>query len=199
MIQNALIQILRVPVKRYNFSYLSLMRYILILFTILLFSCNRKLHTERTVTNESDTRIVNTDSLNEVIRTYREAYESLFNSQSGTEVTFNCPDTGKVGGSGMPHVIIRPDGTKEFTGVSSFRDNASVTQRISSLREHLIDSMSRLLRTDTSHHEASAVVVVRDVKTSFTPIWVWCLLLLFAALWLNERFGFVKVPLLTRR
>lgn len=179
----------------------SLLYYLLMaLILVMVFTrCSRKLHTERTETNTEDTSKRTIDSLSQVTKTLSDAYESLLQSQTSTEVTVNegTPP------AGMPHILsevtVHPDGSKTIKGGTIvYRDNALTTQRLSAMRLWVIDSMNRVVKADTSHHAESTVATVRTVKSTFIPVWIWIILGIAGLLWLNERFGIVKIPLLTK-
>lgn len=179
------------------------MKYILLAaFVMLLFSCSRKVHTQRTETSSSDTQASYVDSIKQVNKTLSEAYEELLKTSNSTGVVFESVpcDSGKIGGAGMPHVIIRPDGSKEFSGpIKSYRDDNETTRQISSLRKENESLKEQLNKKDTSHHEQSSVVVVRNVRSTFIPVWMWVVLFIAGALWLNERFRFITIPFLNRK
>lgn len=179
------------------------MKYILLAaFVMLLFSCYRKVHTQRTEASSSDTQASYVDSIKQVNKTLSEAYEELLKTSNSTGVVFESVpcDSGKIGGAGMPHVIIRPDGSKEFSGpIKSYRDDNETTKQISSLRQENQSLKEQLNKKDTSSHEQSSVVVVRDVKSTYIPWWMYLLLIISGALWLNERFRFITIPFLNRK
>lgn len=172
---------------------------ILIILTALL-SCHTRVQ-------KSETRLVDdhsstVDSLNKVIKTWSDSYEELLKSASSTGVVFETSpcDSGKVGGAGMPHVIIRPDGTKEFSGpIKSYKDDQTLSSKISQARQLIIDSMNSLHKTDTTHHEATTKTLSRTVKVTVFPWWLIVGALVFTALWLNERFNLFKIPFLTKK
>lgn len=137
--------------------------------------------------------------MNRIIKTLSEAYESLLQSTSGSEVTV----TPVVTAQGMPHVLsevtVHPDGSKTVKGGTiTYRDNASVTQRLSTLRRQVIDSMNSVRKKDTMAVVVRTVQTERVVKVSVMPWYAWLIFGILAALWLNERFGVVKIPLLTK-
>lgn len=175
------------------------------LIAMLLISCNRKLHSEKTENKSSDTKVVNVDSIIQVNKTLSEAYEELLKTTNSTGVVFEsipC-DSAKIGGSGMPHVInkvtVAPDGTKTFEGnIKSYKDDISTYQRTILSLHSTIDSLARLIRSDTSHHEQSTVTVVRTVKSTFIPLWMWVILIIVGVLWINERFSLFRIPFITR-
>lgn len=175
---------------------------IIVIALTALCSCNRKLHTENTETHQVDDSGHISDSLIRVIKTWSDSYEELLKTTNSTGVVFEsipC-DSAKVGGSGMPHILIKPDGTKEFSGpIKSYKDDATKLQHTIFSMQGTIDSLNRLQKKDTTHHEASAVVVVRNVKTSFTPLWVWLALGAAIFFWINERFNVFKIPFLTKK
>jgi hypothetical protein len=178
-------------------KYLS----IILLFCIL-FSCTRKVHTEKTQTSSSDTRVVNSDSIIAVNKTLSEAYEELLKTTNSTGVVFESQpcDTAKIGAAGVPRVTIKPDGTKEFSGpIVRYNDNSQFIAKIIKRYDQIIDSMSRVTKKDTSHHEQSAVVVVRNVKSTFIPVWIWIVMAVVGLLWINERFNIVKIPFITKK
>lgn len=174
---------------------------LLIVLTALL-SCNRKLHTEKTETHEVNDQSHIVDSLTKVVKTWSDAYEELLKTTNSTGVVFEsipC-DTSKNETANIPHVIIKPDGTKEFSGpIKSYKDDQSTYKKIADVRKFVIDSMNRLQKKDTSHHEASSVVVLKTVKTTYIPLWIWIILIVAGLLWLNERFRFVTIPFLTKK
>ena len=182
------------------------MKNLLYIFLICtLFSCTRKVQTQKTQTSSSDTQVVNTDSIIEVNKTLSQAYEDLLKTTNSTGVVFEtipC-DSAKIGGAGMPHyinrVIVSPNGTKTFEGnIKSYKDDASKYHRTIFSMQETIDSLNQLIKTDTTHHEQSAIVVTRTVKSTFIPIWLWIVLAIVGALWLNERFSIFKIPFITR-
>jgi hypothetical protein len=171
-----------------------------------LFSCNRKAHTERTEKHEVNIEGHLSDSLKRVIKTLSEAYESLLQSTSSTDVVFSCPpcDSNKVSAAGMPHIInevkINADGSKEFKGnISGYKENATLTQKINQARQSIIDSMSRIVKRDTIYQKAQTITSVRTVKTVVFPWYLVVGFALFGALWINERFNLFKIPFLTKK
>lgn len=165
---------------------------------IALFSCNRKLHTEKTQTSSSDTHVINTDSIIQVNKTLSEAYEELLKTTNSTGVVFEshpCDTITKV----VNRIIVAPDGTKTFEGnIKSYKEDAKIYQRTIFSMKETIDSLRQLTKKDTSHHEQSAVVVVRNVRSTFIPWWLITAGILLGLLWLNERFSIVKIPFITR-
>lgn len=179
------------------------MKNLLIFITLVIaVSCNRKLHTEKTETHEVTDKSSTVDSLNRIIKTWANAYEELLKTTNSTGVVFEsipC-DTVKTGKQNVPNKItVSPDGTKTFEGnIKSYKDDKTLESKISAARQWAIDSMSRLVKKDTTHHEQSAVVVVRTVKSSFIPLWMWIVLGIVGLLWLNERLSLFKIPFITR-
>lgn len=169
-------------------------------------SCTRKVHTEKTQTSSSDTQAHYIDSVNQVNRTLSEAYEELLKTTNSTGVVFErdpCDTVYKVAGSTMPRVInkvtVSPDGTKTFEGnIKSYKDDATKYQRTIFSMQETIDSLNSLVKKDASHHEQSAVVVVRSVKTVSLPWYLIAGGILFFILWINERFSLFKIPFITR-
>jgi hypothetical protein len=175
---------------------------IIVISLTALLSCNRKAHTERTQTHEVTDQSKTVDSLNKVVKTWSDAYEELLKTTNSTGVVFESMpcDSAKIGGAGMPHVIIKPDGTKEFSGpIKSYKDDASKYQRTIFSMQGTIDSMNQLIKKDTAHHEASTETMVRTVKIVTYPIWLVILGPLFFLLWLNERFSIKKIPFITKK
>jgi hypothetical protein len=172
---------------------------IILILICALFSCTRKVHTEKTQTSSSDTQMRYIDSINQVNRTLSEAYEELLKTTNSTGVVFEsqpCNTITKV----VNRIIVAPDGTKTFEGnIKSYKDDATKLQSKIFSQQETIDSLMRVTKKDTSHHEQSAVVVVRNVKTTFIPIWMWVILIVAGFLWLNERFRFINIPFLTRK
>jgi hypothetical protein len=176
------------------------MRHIsILLVACILFSCTRKVHTEKTQTSSSDTRVVNSDSIIAVNKTLSEAYEELLKTTNSTGVVFEsqpCDTITKV----VNRIIVAPDGTKTFEGnIKSYKDDAAKYQRTIFSMKETIDSLAQLTKKDTSHHEQSAVVVVRNVKSTFIPWWLWVALAVVGLLWINERLNIVKIPFLTKK
>jgi hypothetical protein len=175
------------------------MKYLLILITLVIaVGCTRKVHTEKTQTSSSDTQMHYIDSINHVNRTLSEAYEELLKTTNSTGVVFEsqpCDTITKV----VNRIIVAPDGTKTFEGnIKSYKDDATkLESRIFALEE-TNDSLRRVTKKDISHHEQSSVVVVRNVKSTFIPVWIWILLAIVGLLWINERFSLFKIPFLTR-
>lgn len=170
------------------------------LLLIILFSCTRKLHTSRTTTTESNTVTAKYDSLNEIIRTLSSAYEELLASKSSLGVTFDTtPCDSGMNITTMPRIVEHADGSREFIGrIKSYQSDVSKYQRAIFSMQARYDSLLSVSRVDSSHHEASAVVVVRKVKSSFIPWWIIVLAVVAGLLWVNERFRVFKVPLLTK-
>jgi hypothetical protein len=171
---------------------------VLIFIALFLFSCNRKVHTEKTEDGSSDTQMHYIDSINQVNRTLSEAYEELLKTTNSTGVVFEsqpCDTVTKV----VNKIIVAPDGTKTFEGnIKSYKDDATKLQsKIFSLQE-TNDSLMRVSKKDTSHHEQSSVVVVRNVKTTSIPWYLIAAGIIFFLLWLNERFSLFKIPFITR-
>jgi hypothetical protein len=159
------------------------MKYLLILITLVIaVGCTRKVHTEKTQTSSSDTKVVNTDSIIAVNKTLSEAYEELLKTTNSTGVVFEsipC-DTAKIAGSvpkPVNKITVSPDGTKTFEGnIKSYKDDATKLQSKIFSQQVTIDSLMRVTKKDTSHHEQSAVVVVRNVKTKSQTWWLWLLI-----------------------
>jgi hypothetical protein len=172
---------------------------LIFIVSVFIFSCTRKVHTEKTQTSSSDTRVVNTDSIIAVNKTLSEAYEELLKTTNSTGVVFEsqpCDTITKV----VNRIIVAPDGTKTFEGnIKSYKDDAAKYLRTMVTMKEEIDRLTRLTKKDTSHHEQSAVVVVRNVKTTSIPIWMWVILISACLLWINERFRFINIPFLTRK
>lgn len=170
----------------------------IVLLSIILFSCTRKVHIEKTQTSSSDTQMHYIDSINQVNRTLSEAYEELLKTTNSTGVVFEsqpCDTITKI----VNKIIVAPDGTKTFEGnIKSYKDDAKMYQRTIFSMKETIDSLSSLVKKDASHHEQSSVVVVRDVKSTFIPVWMWIILGIVGALWINERFSLFKIPFITR-
>jgi hypothetical protein len=166
-----------------------------------LFSCNRKSQTQKSETHEVNDQSKTVDSLSRVIKTWSDSYEELLKTTNSTGVVFEkMPCDSGMNIPSMPHIIIRPDGTKEFSGpIKSYKDDASKYQRTISSLQGTIDSLNQVIKKDTSHHEASAVVVVKTVKSTFIPVWMWVILIVAGLLWLNERFRFITIPFLNRK
>lgn len=176
----------------------------IVLICTLLFSCTRKLHTEKTVDTSSDSQAHKIDSISQVNKTLSEAYEELLKVTNSTGVVFESVpcDSAKIGGAGMPHVInkvtVSPDGTKTFEGnIKSYKDDKTLDSKISAARKQVIDSLNSLVKSDSSHHEQSHIETIRTVKSTFIPIWLWIVLAIVGALWLNERFSIFKIPFIT--
>lgn len=175
----------------------------IILFSVLLFSCNRKLHTEKTETKSSDTKVINVDSLIEVNKTLSQAYEELLKTTNSTGVVFESQPCDTVRIPGKPSVInkitVSPDGTKTFEGnIKSYKDdNTKLQQRIFSQQE-TIDSLRQLSKKDTTHHEQSHIETIRTVKVVTFPWWLIAAGIIFFLLWINERFSLFKIPFITR-
>lgn len=175
------------------------MKNLLIFITLVIaVSCNRKLHTEKTETHEVTDKSSTVDSLNRIIKTWANAYEELLKTTNSTGVVFEsipCDTVTKI----INKITVAPDGTKTFEGnIKSYKDDKTLESKISAARQWAIDSMSRLVKKDTTHHEQSAVVVVRTVKSSFIPLWMWIVLGIVGLLWINERFSIFKIPFITR-
>lgn len=180
-------------------GYGGCMIWIVLVMTVALLSCNRKLHTEKTETHEVEDKSSTVDSLNRIIKTWANAYEELLKTTNSTGVVFEsqpCDTVTKI----INKITVAPDGTKTFEGnIKSYKDDKTLESKISAARQWAIDSMSRLVKKDTTHHEQSAVVVVRTVKTSFTPLAIWVLLIAGWLMWANERFKFITIPFLNRK
>lgn len=174
-------------------------KYLLIAITLVIAAgCTRKVHTEKTEDRSSDTQMHYIDSINQVNRTLSEAYEELLKTTNSTGVVFEtqpCDTITKI----VNKIIVAPDGTKTFEGnIKSYKDDATkLHSRIFSMQE-TIDSLNRVTQKDASHHEQSSVVVVRTVKSTFIPVWLWIILGIVGALWINERFSLFKIPIITR-
>lgn len=186
------------------------MKYILLaLSAMLMLSCTRKLHTQKTVDTSSDTQAHYIDSVSQVNKTLSEAYEELLKTTNSTGVVFEtgpCDTVTRVAGATMPRVINRivvsPDGTKTFEGnIKSYKDDITTYQRTILSLHSTIDSLARMIKSDTSHHEQSHIETVKTVKVSSTPLWLWIgffLGIVFFILWINERFSIFKIPFITR-
>lgn len=172
---------------------------VLILIVVLLFSCTRKVHTEKTEDRSSDTQMKYIDSINQVNRTLSQAYEELLKTTNSTGVVFEsqpCDTVTKV----VNKIIVAPDGTKTFEGnIKSYKDDATkLEQRIFALQE-TNDSLSQLVKKDTSHQEVVHIETVRTVKSTFIPVWMWVIPAILFVLWFNERFRLFNIPFLTRK
>lgn len=178
----------------------------IILLPVILFSCNRKLHTEKTETKSSDTKVVNVDSVIQVNKTLSEAYEELLKTTNSTGVVFESSPcdtiTGKIGGAGMPHInkiTVAPDGTKTFEGaIKSYKDDATKYQRTIFSMQETIDSLNQVIKKDSANHQQSQVATTRTVKVVAFPWWLIAAGIIFFLLWLNERFSLFKIPFITR-
>lgn len=176
----------------------------ILLIICILFSCTRKVHTEKTEDRSSDTQMHYIDSINQVNRTLSEAYEELLKTTNSTGVVFESQPCDTVRIPGKPPVpnkiTVSPDGTKTFEGnIKSYKDDATKLQSKIFSQQETIDSFNRVTQKDTSHHEQSAVVVVRKVKTTSAPLMLWIFCIAGWALWINERFRFLYIPFLTRK
>jgi len=175
------------------------MKNLLILITLVIaVGCTRKVHTEKTEDRSSDTQMHYIDSINMANRTLSEAYEELLKTTNSTGVVFEsqpCDTITKV----VNKIIVAPDGTKTFEGnIKSYKEDATKLQsKIFSLQQ-TNDSLRRVTKKDTSHHEQSSIVVVRNVKSTFIPLWMWIVMAIVGLLWLNERFSLFKIPFITR-
>lgn len=194
-------------------GYGGCMIWIILVMTVALLSCNRKLHTEKTETHEVEDKSSTVDSLNRIIKTWANAYEELLKTTNSTGVVFEsipcdsslipCDSTyrwaNRISGPSNK-ITISPDGTKIFEGrIKSYRDDATKLESKIFSMQGTIDSLNQLVKKDTTHHEQSAVVVVRRVKTSFTPLAIWVLLIAGWLMWANERFKFITIPFLNRK
>lgn len=170
----------------------------IVLLSVILFSCTRKVHTEKTEDRSSDTQMRYIDSVNLVNRTLSEAYEELLKTTNSTGVVFEtqpCDTITKI----VNKIIVAPDGTKTFEGnIKSYKDDATkLHSRIFSMQE-TIDSMSELLTAYAHNKYQSHTETVKTVKSTFIPVWLWVVLAIVGALWLNERFSLFKIPIITR-
>lgn len=177
-------------------------KYLLILITLVIAAgCTRKVHTEKTEDRSSDTQMHYIDSINKVNRTLSEAYEELLKTTNSTGVVFESTpcDTGWGYSVAVPDppnkITISPDGTKTFEGnIKSYKDDATkLHSRIFSMQE-TIDSLKQVTIKDTSHHEQSSVVVVRTIKTTFIPWWIWLIIAGLGTLTLWRRAWNFKWP-----
>lgn len=171
---------------------------IAILLSVLIFSCTRKVHTEKTEDRSRDSQMHYIDSINQVNRTLSEAYEELLKTTNSTGVVFEsqpCDTITKV----VNRIIVAPDGTKTFEGnIKSYKDDAARFQRTIFSQQQTIDSLNKLVKKDTSHQEVIHTETVRTVKSTFIPVWIWVILSILFALWVNERFSLFKIPFITR-
>lgn len=176
----------------------------IILLAAALFSCTRKVHTEKTEDRSSDTQMHYIDSVNQVNRTLSEAYEELLKTTNSTGVVFESQpcDTVRITGKPAPinKITVAPDGTKTFEGnIKSYKDDATkLHSRIFSMQE-TIDSLSQLVKKDTSHQEVTHIETVRTVKVTVFPWYLVVGGILFFVLWFNERFRLFNIPFLTRK
>lgn len=162
------------------------MRYLPLILFLSLFGCTRKLHTTRTQTSTDSTAVHRIDSLTEVISTLSEAYESLLQTSSTSEVTF---DTTRIGGAGMPHIVIMPDGTREITGpVKSFKDNSTSLKREVATLKATNDSLRSVKRSHSTRVIHDIRIVDRKVTSHVIPWWIWLVIVLAGGLWAYERF-----------
>lgn len=169
---------------------------IVIIIAVLLFGCNRKLHTEKTETHNATGESHAVDSLTKVVKTLSEAYESLLQSTSSSEIIVHTDTVIKV----ISEVTVNPDGSKTVKGGTiTYRDNTATSQRLTMLRQQVIDSMNHLVRKDTVYMKSDNIETIKTVKTTSTPLLLWLVVVALACLWINERFTLFKIPFLTKK
>jgi len=171
-----------------------------------LFSCTRKMNLQQSKTIVDSSYKHKYDSTTEIIKTLSQAYESLLQSTSNSDVVFETTpcDSGRIGGSGLPHIInkvtIDSKGNKTYEGqIKSFRESASVMETkyysLTQSYDSLAAKKSELENNYTKLQETKSKVV----KSTFIPIWLWIVLVIAGLLWINERFSIVKIPFLTKK
>lgn len=179
----------------------------IIILALFLFSCNRKVNLQQSkVTIDSSYRH-KYDSTVDVNKTLSEAYESLLQSSSNSDVEFEttpCPDSGKIGGSGLPHIINRvtidSKGNKIYEGqIKSFRESASVMERKYYSLTQSYDSLAAKKTELENNYSKLQEQKSKVVKSTFIPVWLCIVLIISGLLWLNERFSIVKIPFLTKK
>lgn len=180
--------------------------FLIIIAAVALFSCNRKINLQQTKVTVDSSYIHKYDSTVEVNKTLSEAYESLLQTTNSTDVVFECPpcDSGKIGGSGMPHVIskitVDSKGNKVFEGaIKSYREAASVMERKYFSLTQSYDSLAAKKTELENNYSKLQEQKSKVVKSTFIPIWLWIVLVIAGLLWLNERFSIVKIPFLTKK
>jgi hypothetical protein len=166
-----------------------------------LFSCNRKSQTQKSETHELSNQSKTVDSLNRVIKTWSDSYEELLKTTNSTGVVFEkIPCDSGMNITTMPHIIIKPDGTKEFSGpIKSYKDDASKYHKTIFSMQGTIDSLNRVIKQNSSHKEVITKTLVKTVKFVTFPWWLIVGGLIFLALWINERFNLFKIPFLTKK
>jgi hypothetical protein len=180
---------------------------VIIFIALALFSCNRKMNFQQTKVTVDSSYKHKYDSTIEVNKTLSEAYESLLQSTSNSDVVFEttpCPDSGKIGGAGLPHiinrVIIDKEGNKTYEGqIKSFRESASVMERKYYSLTQSYDSLNAK-KIELENNYSKLQEQKNKVVTVKVFPWYWAVFcFLFVFLWLNERFSLIKIPFLTKK
>lgn len=183
------------------------MKNLLYIFLICtLFSCTRKMNLQQSTTIVDSSYKHKYDSTTEIIKTLSQAYESLLQSTSNSDVVFETTpcDSGKVSAQGMPHIInkvtIDSKGNKVYEGqIKSFRESASIMERKYYTLTQSYDSLAAKKTELENNYSKLQETKSKVVKSTFIPIWLWIVLVIAGLLWLNERFSIVKIPFLTKK
>jgi hypothetical protein len=175
---------------------------IVILICILL-SCNRKVNLQQTKTIIDSTYKGKFDSTVEVIKTLSQAYESLLQSTSNSDVVFEttpCPDgKGDTVTRIINRVTIDSKGNKVYEGqIKSFRESASVMEKKYYSLTQSYDSLAAKKAEVEKNYSLLQVEKKKVVKSTFIPIWLWIVLAIVGLLWINERFSIFQIPFITR-
>lgn len=143
-------------------------------------SCNRKAHVQTSTTEVDSSYKAKYDSSVQVNKTLSEAYESLLQANSSTDVLFECPDcpNGNIGGSGMPHVVskitVDSKGNKTFEGaIKSYREAASVIERKYYTLTESYDSLSNAKAELEKNYSLLEKKKDKVVKQTVFPWYFW--------------------------
>lgn len=175
------------------------------IIAFLVISCNRKMNLQTNKVSVDSTIYHKYDSVVEVNKTQSEAYESLLQTANSTGVVFESTpcDTGKIGGSGMPHVInkitVAPDGTKTFEGnIKSFNDNQVKHEEKRETKVNEYKELQERHNQLISSYAKEVSTKDKRVKNTGLPWWLIACGIIFFLLWANERFSVFKIPIITR-
>jgi hypothetical protein len=177
---------------------------VIIFIALFLFSCNRKVNIQTSKTKVDSTYKSKYDSSVQVNKTLSEAYESLLQASSSTDVIFECPPCDSVRAQGMPHVfnrvIIDSRGNKTFEGaIKSYREAASVIEKKYYALQQTNDSLANAKAELEKNYSKLEEKKNKVVKITVFPWYLVVGGLVFLLLWFNERFNLFKIPLLTKK
>lgn len=172
---------------------------IIFLISILLYSCHTSRDVVKTVVKIDSTAYHKFDSLHEAYKLDSIAYENTISLLNQNNITFECPPCDSTGEPTIitfdsAGVIRRIEGR-----VKSIKTQSDFNQKEAIHWKSLFDSLTHVERKDSVTVKTEIKYQEKVIKKTFIPWWLWVLLILAGILWLNERFGIVKIPFLNKK